>query len=447
MGVTSERHAWRSAYTRYTNGAILLHWTIAFLILLNIAGGLLMTSDLLPKSVQFPTYQWHKTIGLLVLALTVARILWRVMNPPPAHAPTMPRAERLASHAVHLLFYGLMLAVPLIGWLVVSASSAVVPTHLFMLDALPWPNLPIRGVVAEATRETLEGIFEFSHKWLALSFLALLALHVAGALKHRIVDQLPSFSRMGLGDDLVPQQSRAGARLTAFVGLAAVLGLGLLIGRAETVRSGPASGVEGSSLQDGAISPAAQPSADQSAAVTTQAEAIDAADGGWLVDRAQSSLGFEAGFSGTPVKGDIGDYTADITFSPDALETANAEIVMRTASITVDNSFVSPQLQGTDGFASDTHPEARLVLSEFRKDASGDDAYTASGTLTLKGETRPIVVPFTFEPLDAERASVTGSAVIDRTAFGIGVSNDPTGSELSKEVTVNFTLAASRAKP
>ncbi|MEN3793129.1 cytochrome b/b6 domain-containing protein [Fulvimarina sp. MAC3] len=431
MSATSERGAWRAAYTRYTRGAILLHWTIAILILCNIAGGLLMTSGFLSKAVQFPAVQFHKTIGLLVLALTVARIIWRATNPPPAHAPTMAWYERAASDAVHYAFYALMLAVPLFGWLVVSVSSAEIPTHLFMIDALPWPNLPIRESVSEATRKTLSDIAQFGHKWLALAFLGLLVLHVGGALKHTLIDRVPSFSRMGVGDGLTPQKSRSGAGLFALAGFAAVLAIGLLIGRAETMQASQPTTNEASGSPETSAP-------DESGANGS------AAAGDWAIDQAESTLGFAAEFSGSPLTGTIGDWSADITFSPDALDKARAVITIRTASISVENSFVSPQLQKSDGFASDEYPEASIVLTDFQKSGDGENAYTATGDLTLKGTTEPVTVPFTFEPQGNGRAHVTGSASIDRLAYGIGVKNDPSGSELSKEITVRFDLVASR---
>ncbi|MEE2951567.1 MAG: cytochrome b/b6 domain-containing protein [Pseudomonadota bacterium] len=416
----SDAREWRAAYTRYTTGAILLHWAIALLILANIAGGLVMTSGLVAEDYSFGMYQWHKTIGLLVLALTVARILWRIANPPPAHAPTMTLGETLAASAVHIAFYALMLAVPLLGWLVVSASAAQVPTYLFMIDALPWPSLPIREAVSETTRESLEAVFEFSHKWLALAFLGLLALHIAGAVKHALVDRLPSLSRMTHGGGLARQPSRPAAPFIAAAGFVAVLAAGLLIGQAKTANQA-------------ATSPD----------VSASGEPAQAQAGNWIVDREASRLGFTVSFSGKSLTGTISAWSADVTFFPDALEDANAIVTVQTGSIAIEDSFVGPQVQGADGLKSDEFPQARLVLSDFSGGAAAG-SYLAKGTLTLRGETLPIEVPFTFEEVDDGTAMVKGRAEIDRTAYGIGLSNDPGGSYLGKSVAVSFDL---KAKP
>ncbi|RFC64104.1 hypothetical protein DYI37_07000 [Fulvimarina endophytica] len=430
MSMAGEQAAWRAAYTRYTRGAVILHWTIAALILGNIAGGLLFSYDLLPDAVRFPVIQFHKTIGLLVLALSVARILWRVMNPPPAHAPVMARSERIAAHLVHILFYALMILVPLFGWLVVSASAARVPTYLFMIEALPWPSLPIREAVNETTREHLAAFFDFSHKWLALAFLGLLALHVAGAAKHHMRDKLPSFSRMGLGSGLARARSRPGAVPLALSGFALVLAIGLLAGQAETGASGQASAPDAQTAVMGE-------SAGEAASGTTTT-------GDWTIEKSESRLGFETSFSGAPMEGTVSDYDADIVFSPDDLASARAEILIRTASIATANAFVAPQLQGPDGFASKDFPEARLVLDTFRQAGSEPNAFEADGQLTLRGKTHPVTLAFTFVPGEGDTARVAGSTTIDRTLYGIGVSNDPTGRDLAREVTVRFDLAARR---
>ena len=132
---------WSAAYTRYTSGAILLHWTIALAILFQLAVGLAMVHlDAMPDALRFALFQWHKTIGILVLCLTLARIAWRLVNPPPALAPTTTRAERTASGLVHLAFYALMLIVPLSGWIVRRARST-------------WPVLATDPGLAPRNRE------------------------------------------------------------------------------------------------------------------------------------------------------------------------------------------------------------------------------------------------------------------------------------------------------
>ncbi|MEO0786968.1 MAG: cytochrome b/b6 domain-containing protein, partial [Pseudomonadota bacterium] len=94
---------------RYTSVAIALHWFIALAILSLIPGGWFM-SDLPNESpLKEGLYQLHKSVGITILILTLARIAWRVMNPPPEDAAGMAGWEKTASHATHIAFYGLMI--------------------------------------------------------------------------------------------------------------------------------------------------------------------------------------------------------------------------------------------------------------------------------------------------------------------------------------------------
>ncbi|ALN74275.1 cytochrome b/b6 domain-containing protein [Aureimonas sp. AU20] len=398
----------------YNAGAMLLHWAIALAILFQLAGGFaMMRLDVLPDAGRFAFFQWHKTVGLLVLTLTLARIAWRLLNPPPAHAP-MSRVEAGAAHLVHGLFYALMLLVPLSGWFVVSASPTAIPTLLFLSEHLPWPNLPIP---AAWRSEGGESVAATLHMVLAYSTLALLVLHVAGALKHSVLDRQASFRRM-MPVGHLPRQSTALLAIPLAVGLATLfLGGGLAAGQGE--------GAEAPALA-AREAPAAQP-----------AEA-----GGWVVDKAASRFTYEASFSGKPMTGDIAGWTAAIRFDPADLAQASARIEIDAASITVGDPFVRSSAPGPDGLDIAAHPSLAVALDRFEKSETG---FRAQGTVTIKGQSAPIEVPFTFEPQADGSAHVAGSGVIDRLAFGLGTKNDPAAQWLGREITVRFDLRAAPA--
>src|SRR5450432_2827468 len=99
----------------YDTGSIALHWLLAALIAVAFFMGLYM-ADLPFSPLRFRLFNWHKWLGMLVLALSALRILWRAAGrraPPP---PAMPAWQLAAYRATHLLFYVLFFAVPLIGW-------------------------------------------------------------------------------------------------------------------------------------------------------------------------------------------------------------------------------------------------------------------------------------------------------------------------------------------
>lgn len=172
---------------RYTKVAIVLHWTIALMIIGLVVFGLLMTREWVPN--RFAMYQWHKSIGITVLVLSVLRLIWRLTHRPPALPTALPRWQRTASHATHGLFYALMIAMPLLGWAMVSASELPIPTVLYGLIGLP--DMP--GITES---DAVAGRFQLLHEIGAKLFIALIVLHIAAALKHHFKDRDDILSRM-----------------------------------------------------------------------------------------------------------------------------------------------------------------------------------------------------------------------------------------------------------
>jgi cytochrome b561 len=160
---------------RYTKVAIGLHWAIATLIVLGLATGLL--HDDIEESFGASPMWIHKSVGLTVLLLTIARAGWRLVN----HAPPLPQSlsrwQRSSSGAVHLLLYSLMLAVPLTGW--VRSSASGYPLRWF--EFIDIPKFAVsRGSVEAQIAST-------AHELLGWALIALAALHVAAALYHHLV--------------------------------------------------------------------------------------------------------------------------------------------------------------------------------------------------------------------------------------------------------------------
>ena len=168
---------------RYTVVAILLHWTSALGVLVLIGMGLVMTHAGLTPMRQFQIYQWHKSVGITVLALTALRLAWRLFHRPPAHPAGLPVRERRAASAAHGVLYLLLLGLPLTGWAMVSLSPFNIPTVLYNL--VPWPHLPLAALVSNQI--AAEEVLKFAHAYAAWLLTALLALHVAAALRHHLV--------------------------------------------------------------------------------------------------------------------------------------------------------------------------------------------------------------------------------------------------------------------
>lgn len=177
----------------YSKVAIFFHWLIAILIIGQLAGGLIMVRVLSKgSSLKFELYQYHKSFGILILSLSVLRLIWRLTHRPPALPLTMPGWEKTLASMTHFIFYFFMLAIPLIGWAMVSVSPLGISTYLFEIVRLP--HLPFWEGASDPA--ALEKQFKFIHEYLAFATIALLVLHIAAALKHHFHDRDDVLTRM-----------------------------------------------------------------------------------------------------------------------------------------------------------------------------------------------------------------------------------------------------------
>ena len=140
----------------------------------------------LAAATTFDLYQQHKSLGFIVLALTAARLLARALVTAPAAAPSALWEQRLAA-LVQALLYLLTAAAILAGWLLVSASPLPIPTRFFDLFVIPNIAPPDVALFAGA---------KLAHVLSAYAIAGLVALHVAGALKHRLIDRDDVLARM-----------------------------------------------------------------------------------------------------------------------------------------------------------------------------------------------------------------------------------------------------------
>jgi cytochrome b561 len=187
---------------RYTNVAIALHWLIALAILAMVVIGLTMVHVKLAPVDKFKLYQLHKSIGITILALVLLRLLWRLLNRPPVLPADMPRWERQAAEATHVLLYFFMIGLPLVGWAAVSASPFNLPTVLYGI--LPWPHLGFLSNLPSASKKPIADALALVHAYGAYALIAFIALHAGAALRHYILlhdtilqRMIPGLPRLG----------------------------------------------------------------------------------------------------------------------------------------------------------------------------------------------------------------------------------------------------------
>lgn len=184
-----------ASHARYTTVAIILHWLIALCVIGLIAAGIWMSDAIKDPKTQglaFVVYQWHKSLGLTVLVLSVARLIWRLMHPAPALPASLTPFERRAAHATHVAFYVLMIGLPLLGWALVSSSPLGIPTIVFGL--FEWPH--IGWLAGLDDKKPVEDALKYAHGTAGYVMAGLILLHVGAALKHQFIDRDTVLSRM-----------------------------------------------------------------------------------------------------------------------------------------------------------------------------------------------------------------------------------------------------------
>ncbi len=169
---------------RYAPSQKVLHWVVAVLVAALVPIALAM-ANLPDGSLKNALYEWHKSFGLTVLALALARLLVRAARGAPPLEAGLPAWQRRAARASHLALYALIVVVPLLGWAGTSACCA--PVMLYFTLPL---TLPISGgmPVGEAILRV--------HQVAAFTLVALVVLHAAAALHHHLVRRDGTLRRM-----------------------------------------------------------------------------------------------------------------------------------------------------------------------------------------------------------------------------------------------------------
>ncbi|MDM7929586.1 YceI family protein [Blastomonas fulva] len=413
------------APTRYSLGAIVLHWLIAAALAFQIIFAESLEGPRGPDL--FARFQLHKSVGITILLLSVLRVGWRLIAPRPAAVPG-PKWAMTLSSLVHLGFYIVMIGAPLTGWILVSTSDIKVDTLLF--GSIPWPNLPVPQWMGEPSEEI--------HEILPNVGIALLVLHVAGALRHQYLLGTPILARMLPGG--------RGKAIGAVALAAAIMLGGIVLGKIvdpKGASAAPAAKVQAEAEPVAAPAAAPEPAAAAEPLAAEEARAKPAdeeasAPRTWA-QAPGGRLGFTAQWNGEPVTGSFGKWSSNILFAPDALEASKVDVSIDLASVDTGDSQRDGTLTDTDFF--DTSRFARASYRATRFTALGGDRYRADGTLTLRGVSKPVPLAFTLT-IAGDKARARGTARIDRTSFGVGQGEYASTTEIAGPVAISFDFAA-----
>ena len=388
---------------RYDSLTKAFHWATALLILALFPLGVIAndwpydTNEALATKAQL--FSIHKTLGVAVFFVALARIGWALTRRKPGPLHPDRKAETFLADLVHWLLYISLVIVPLSGWIHHAATEGFAPIW--------WPfgqSLPL-----VPKDEAVAGLFAGIHWLMTKVMIAAVLLHIAGALKHHIVDKDATLRRIWFGRPALPDVPPHRTNLPAALGALAIAAGGVFVGSSFAGEEEP----------------------------LATAAPLAAVASDWTVTDGTLSLTVRQ--LGNDVTGSFADWTSEIAFDPDATgEAGSVRTTIAIGSLTLGS--VTSQAMGPDFFDASAHPTA-LYEGPILTDGEG---YRVDGTLTLKGTSAAVPLPFDLV-LDGDTATMTGSTTIDRLTFAIGETMADE-SNLGFPVVVDITLTATRSE-
>lgn len=398
----------RNTTRSYGSVSRTFHWLTALLILAAFPLGVIandMPYDTAAAAAEKARlFSIHKTVGVTVFFVALARILWAFVEVKPVGLHPARRAETFLAETVHWALYLSLVVVPLSGWVHHAAVTGFAP--------ILWPFG--QGLPFVQVSEAVAGVAGAVH-WLFTKVLfASVALHVAGAMKHAIVDRDLVLARMAWGAEAGTPGARHG--LVPAVAAAAIFATGGAVAWRMAAPAEP-------------VAEVATP------AEATVSEAAVSAAGNWTVT--EGNLGFTVRQMGADVPGALPGWTAVIDFD-EASGTGRVRVEIDATQVTVGS--VSDQARGPEFFDVATHPMA-IFDAEI---VPVGESFEARGTLGLRGAEVPVVLPFTLEIADGT-ARMAGALTLDRRDFGMGASyGDEATVGFAVQVTVALTAQRTR---
>ena len=380
----------------------LLHWSIAGLIVVQFVLANLAESagDADRALRELALLANHKSVGITVLALAIVRLGWRFFEPPPQLPDSMETWQKLASHVSHWSLYGLIVLVPLSGWLMSSATAYSVSWfNLFQLPDFVGPN------------EQTAVLWKTTHDWLAKILIAVAAVHILAALKHHFIDKDGVLARI---------HSRTSIAVFVVVIVAGVAALG-------SAGRGGDSGTGTGGL-------------DSEPELLVAASSLPR----WQIDAENSHIRFTGDQAGAEFDGEWQQWSADIRFDAERLSDSSFDVTILTAHVETLDDDRDTTLMDAEWFDTSNHPEAYFRATDFS--TSADGSFSADGQLIIKGFAAPATLHFTVSA-DGERRLLLGSANLLRLDLGVGTGEWEDTTWVSNEVTVDVRVAATVESP
>ena len=180
-----QRVGLRNTAKNYGVMAIALHWLVALVVVGLFTLGVWMTGLTYYDDWYRRAPDIHKSIGILLFFVMLARVVWRASNVVPDDEPGIGTLQRRIAHGVHLLLYLLLFAIMVSGYFISTADGK--PIQVFGLFSVP-------ATVSDIPNQ--EDFAGAVHWYLALTLIAFVVLHAAAALKHHFIDRDRTLKKM-----------------------------------------------------------------------------------------------------------------------------------------------------------------------------------------------------------------------------------------------------------
>ena len=383
---------------RYSAVARILHWSVAALIVVQyLLAELAKSAEQQSEPLeQLALLANHKSIGITILGLAVARITWRVMVPTPTLPQTMPVWQRRSAAFVHALLYILLFALPITGWLMSSAKSY----------SVSWFNLIVLPDFIEPSTEAADQLVNL-HILLGDVLLILAVIHIGAALMHAFAHRDGVLGRM------------LDAR-------SALLFLILLM-----VATWQFASIEKISVDNGATTTSSPAPKQQ-----IQSEVSELPS--WQIDDGTSSIVFAGDQAGAPFEGVWKTWTADIRFDRLNLEDSSMDVVIEVGSVDTGDAERDGYILSDAFFNQAVFGQARFYTNEI---IATEQGFSANATLSIKGISLPLAFDFLVSE-EGKQRELNGSARIDRLAWELGTGDWTDTTWVGQYVDVNVTVKA-----
>jgi cytochrome b561 len=399
---------------RYHSLAIILHWLMALAIILMLTSGIMMTYIQLESQLQFRLYQWHKSMGVLLLLAVLVRVIVRLITHPPSLPSQFSKVDVMLAKIGHLCLYITMILMVVSGWIMVSASSYGLPTIVFGM--FEWPHFPLIPTT-QATQMLSKNI----HFFTAITLLLLLFAHIGAVIKHKITDNENLLHRMWW-------------QKVHLIWLLPALLLSIVAIIISFRFAGDITNAYNDDDDDMGINNANKVITNNEVASTSYDVNLNQDHG---------TVSFTGTHMGDKFSGRFNNWNANIIIDPQNLDQSYVHANLALDSASTGNVMYDGTLPQQDWFNTDQYPQASFISKRITLDEE-DNSYKVVGLLKIRDISQAIAFDLSFTTMDivgeATKLAIGGSFTINRLDYGIGLTSDPQAQWVSDAIKVRLDL-------